>query len=103
MVRLAGLGPADCQTVEHAVRDRRGGAEARGHPPQDVGERDRLPRRVWCQGHATAAPEAGAVATGNTNRKALDLSQQLRRERNQKSARAVSVPWRGRETGNVRY
>jgi hypothetical protein len=27
----------------------------------------------------------------------------LRRNKDYRSARAVSVPWRGRETGNVRY
>lgn len=38
MVGLAGMGPADCQEVEHVVRDRRGGALARWHPAQDVGQ-----------------------------------------------------------------
>ena len=38
MVGIAGLGPADRQTVEHAVRDRRGRAQARRHPAQNVGQ-----------------------------------------------------------------
>ena len=59
---LAGVGPADRQTVEHAVRDRRGRTQACEHPAPDVGQRDRLPRRVRRQGHATAAVEACAVA-----------------------------------------
>ena len=32
MVGIAGLGPADRQTVEHAVRDRRGRAQACRYP-----------------------------------------------------------------------
>ncbi len=63
MVGTAGVGPADRQAVEHAVRDCRGGAQARRHPAPDVGQRDRFPRRIRCQGHATAALKACAVAS----------------------------------------
>lgn len=43
MVGLAGVGPADRQSVEHVVRDRRvrdrrGGAQACRHPARDVGQ-----------------------------------------------------------------
>jgi hypothetical protein len=62
MVGIAGMGPADGRTVEHAVRDRRGGAQAGKHSASDVGQRDRLPCRFRRQGHAAAAVEAGAVA-----------------------------------------
>ena len=57
MVGIAGLGPADRQTVEHAVRDRRGRAQACRYPAQDVGQRNRLPRRLRRQGHATIVIE----------------------------------------------
>ena len=40
MVSIARVGPADCQTVEHAVRDHGGRAQACAHPAQDVGQRD---------------------------------------------------------------
>lgn len=62
MVGPASLGPADRQTVQHVVRDHRGGAQARQHSAPDVGQRDRLPRRVWRKDHAAAAVETGAVA-----------------------------------------
>jgi hypothetical protein len=61
MVGIAGLGPADRQTVEHAVRDRRGRAQACRYPAQDVGQRNRLSRRLRRQGHATIAIEACTV------------------------------------------
>ena len=57
MVSIAGLGPADRQAVEHAVRDRRGGVQACRYPAQDVGQRNRLPPRLRRQGHATIAIE----------------------------------------------
>ena len=38
MVGLAGVGPSGRQAVEHAVRDRRGRAQAREHPASDVGQ-----------------------------------------------------------------
>ena len=53
----------------------------------------------------TAAIEAGTV-TDCTDHEELSLrvaSSMLKRSKYQRSARAVSVPWRGRETGNVRY
>ncbi|MBR1325887.1 hypothetical protein JQ579_03770 [Bradyrhizobium ottawaense] len=37
MIGTAGMGPADRQTVEHAVRDHRGGTEAGKHSAPDVG------------------------------------------------------------------
>jgi hypothetical protein len=40
MVGLAGVGPEDRQTVEHAVRDHRGRAQA--YPASNVGQRNRL-------------------------------------------------------------
>jgi hypothetical protein len=45
-----------------SMRDHRGGAEARKHSAPDVGQRDRLPRRVWRQDHAAAAVKTGTVA-----------------------------------------
>jgi len=42
--------------------DHRGRAEAREHSAPDVGQRDRLPRRIRRQGHATAAVETCTVA-----------------------------------------
>ena len=36
MVGVARVGPANRQAVEHAVRDRRGRAQAREHPASDV-------------------------------------------------------------------
>ena len=62
MVGIAGVGPADRQKIEHAVRDHRGRAQARRHPAPDVGQRDRLPRRLRRQDHAAAAIEACTVA-----------------------------------------
>ena len=61
MVGIAGLGPADRQTVEHAVRDRRGRAQACRYSAQDVGQRNRLPRRLRRQGPATIAIETRTV------------------------------------------
>ncbi len=62
MVGIAGVGPANCQAIEHAVRDYRGRAKARGHSSPDVGQRDRFPRRIRCEDHATAALKASVVA-----------------------------------------
>src|SRR6478609_9745985 len=50
--------PADRQEIEHAVRDRRGRAQACRYPAQVVGQRNRLPRRLRRQDHATIAIEA---------------------------------------------
>jgi transposase len=61
MVGIAGVGPADRQTVEHPVRDRRGRAQACKYSASNVGQRNRLPRRLRCQGHATTQIEACAV------------------------------------------
>jgi len=47
-VGLAGLGPADREAVEHAVRDHCGGTQARQHSALDVGQRNRLPCRLRC-------------------------------------------------------
>ena len=61
MVGIAGVGPADRQTVEHAMCDHCGRAQARRYPASDVGQRNRLPRWLRRQGHATTAIEACAV------------------------------------------
>lgn len=68
MVGTAGVGSADRQTVEHAVRDRRGRAQARQHPAPDVGQRNRLPCRIRRQGDAAIAIEAGAVTAAGITR-----------------------------------
>ena len=73
MVGIAGLGPADRQTVEHAVRHRRGRAQACRYPAQDVGQRNRLPRRVRRQGHATIAIEACTVTAAAARKISLVL------------------------------
>ena len=81
MVGLAGVGPADCQTVEHAVRDRRGRAQARRHPASNVGQRNRLPGRLRCQGHAATAIEACAVIeAGITKDEGWCCSQHVEKE-----------------------
>ena len=46
MVGIAGLGPADRQTVEHAVRDRRGGAPACRYLHRMWVSENRLPSRA---------------------------------------------------------
>ena len=68
MVGIASLGPADRQTVVHAVRDRRCRAQACRYPAQDVGQRNRLPCRFRCQGHAATAIEACAVIAARITR-----------------------------------
>jgi hypothetical protein len=68
MVGTAGLGPADRQEIEHAVRDRRGRAQACRYPAQDVGQRNRLPRRLRHQDHATIAIEACTVTAAGARK-----------------------------------
>jgi transposase len=74
VVRAAGVGPSDRQTPEHVVRDRRGGAQACRYPASDVGQRDRLPRRLRCQGHAAIASEACAVFAARSRRLSAGLA-----------------------------
>ena len=70
---------ADRQTVEHAVRDRRGRAQARGHPASNVGQRNRLPCRLRCQGHAATAIEACAVIAAGSRRKCAGIAPSMLR------------------------
>ena len=67
MVGIAGLRPADRQEIEHAVRDRRGRAQACRYPAQDVGQRNRL-RRLRRQDHATIAIEACTVTAAGARK-----------------------------------
>ena len=54
--------------------------------------------------HAAAAVETGAVvAVQVTTDQRWAYARHVEEERHLRSARAVSVPWRGRETGTVRY
>src|SRR4051794_33551117 len=68
MVGIAGVGPADRQAVEHVVRDHCGRAQARRYPASNVGQRNRLPRRLRCQSYATTAIEACAVTAARITR-----------------------------------
>jgi hypothetical protein len=79
MVGIAGLGPADRQEIEHAVRDRRGRAQACRYPAQDVGKRNRLPRRLRRQDHATIAIEACTVTAAGARKISAGVAPMLRR------------------------
>jgi hypothetical protein len=63
-----------------------------------------IPRRPRRKGNATAASETCAVIVAFVPKNCAGLaSSALKRSKDSRSARAASVPWRGRETGNVRY
>ena len=62
--------------------------------------------RLRRQGDAEAETETGAVIHCANGRRTIDCRccrQSVEKEPISRSARAVSVPWRGRGTGNVRY
>ncbi|MDI3563370.1 hypothetical protein OWC48_23550 [Bradyrhizobium sp. Arg816] len=82
VVGFAGVGPADRQTVEHAVRDRRGRTHACEHPAQDVGQSNRLPPWVWRQGHTVIAFEACAVIAAGTQKISAGVTAGMSRRSN---------------------
>jgi hypothetical protein len=70
----------------------------------DVGQRNRLPCWPGCQGDATTEVEACAVTPAGVARNwRWSCTQHVEEGQRSGYARAVSVPWRGRERGNVRY
>lgn len=90
MVGIAGVGSADRQAVEHAVRDHGGRAQACEHPAPDVGQRNRLPRRLRCQGYATTAIEACAVTAARITQNYRWYCIQLVEEEQRLEIRAIS-------------
>lgn len=68
MVGITRVGSTDRQAIKHVMRDRCGCAQTRKHLAPNVGQRNRLPRRLRRQGHATTAIETCAVTAAGIAR-----------------------------------
>ena len=99
-VGLAGLGPADREAVEHAVRDHCGGTQARQHSALDVGQRNRLPCRLRC---SDCDGSLHSNCCGIAKDERWCCIQHVEEEQRLEIRARGERPWRGRETGNVRY
>ncbi|MET2829787.1 transposase [Mesorhizobium shangrilense] len=66
---LRAWAPRIRQAVQDVVRDRRGRTQTCRNSAPDVDQRNRLPRRLRRQDHATPQIEAGAMTATSTKRK----------------------------------